>query len=206
MNKLTIAVALSMVVGQVFATDNQKPSPVMQQTNITSVSASSKASASASAMGIGVGFGGQGGAGGNAIASIGDMNFAFTVPTTSGPSTTFVQHDYKGVPQQVPAMGNSYISTSNGCDGASGLGFVFPGGGINFSTTALRMMCEGRLNSQAHKILGDEDRARRVMRVVDEYACTQDATWAKLAQEEGICKPSKEVNTVSSTNPTFDTK
>lgn len=86
-------------------------------------------------------------------------------------------------------MGNSYISTSNTCDGASGLGFVFPGGGVNFSSTALRMMCEGRQNAQAHKALGDEAKARTVMRVVDEYACSQDAVWAKLAREEGLCKP-----------------
>ena len=135
--------------------------------------------------------GGGGGAGGSstAVASVGTMNFAFTTPTTSGPSTAFVQHDYSGMPQQAPAMGNSYVNTSNGCDSASGLGFVFPGGGVNFSGTALRMMCEGRLNSQAHKALGDEDKARRVMRVVDEYACSQDAVWAKIAREEGICKP-----------------
>ena len=189
----------------------QKPTNVTQPAKPASTSASSSAAASAGAIGIGVGIGmggqggnggtggsgglgGQGGtggsaAGGTAIASVGAMNFAFTVPGASGPSTAFVQHDYSGMPQQAPAMGNSYISTSNGCDGASGLGVVFPGGGVNFSSTALRMMCEGRLNSQAHKALGDEDKARRVMRVVDEYACSQDAVWAKIAREEGLCKP-----------------
>ena len=130
------------------------------------------------------------------------MNFAFTVPGASGPSTAFVQHDYSGMPQQAPAMGNSYINTSNGCDGASGLGVVFPGGGVNFSSTALRMMCEGRLNSQAHKALGDEDKARRVMRVVDEYACSQDAVWAKIAREEGLCKPDT-APPATSTTPAF---
>lgn len=157
--------------------------------------------------------GGQGGAGGSAtggsatggtaIASVGAMNFAFTVPGAAVPSTTFVSHDYSGTPQQAPAMGNSYINTSNGCDSASGLGFVFPGGGVNLSGTALRMMCEGRLNSQAHKALGDEDKARKVMRVVDEYACSQDAVWAKIAREEGLCKPDT-APPVTQTNPVFN--
>lgn len=151
--------------------------------------------------------GGGGGAGGNgtAIASVGAMNFAFTTPAASGPSTAFVQNDYSGMPRQAPAMGNSYISTSNGCDSASGLGFVFPGGGVNFSSTALRMMCEGRLNSQAHKALGDEDKARKVMRVVDEYACSQDAVWAKIAREEGICKPDT-APSATEINPAFNSK
>ncbi len=146
--------------------------------------------------------GGAGGGGGTAIATISPMNFAFTVPTASGPSTSFVNHDYSGLSRQAPAMGNSYVNTSNGCDGAQGLGFVFPGGGVNFSSTALRMMCEGRLNSQAHKALGDEDRAKKVMRVVDEYACSQDAVWAKLSREEGICKQDTSPP-ATSTNPAF---
>lgn len=151
--------------------------------------------------------GGGGGAGGSgtAVASVGPMNFAFTTPAASGPSTAFVQNDYSGIPRQAPAMGNSYISTSNGCDSASGLGFVFPGGGVNFSGTALRMMCEGRLNSQAHKALGDEDKARKVMRVVDEYACSQDAVWAKIAREEGICKPDT-APSATEINPAFNSK
>lgn len=151
--------------------------------------------------------GGGGGAGGSgtAVASVGPMNFAFTTPAASGPSTAFVQNDYSGIPRQAPAMGNSYISTSNGCDAASGLGFVFPGGGVNFSGTALRMMCEGRLNSQAHKALGDEDKARKVMRVVDEYACSQDAVWAKIAREEGICKPDT-APPATETNSAFNSK
>lgn len=137
-------------------------------------------------------------------ASIGAMSFNFITPTGStGPS--FVNHDYSGMPQQAPAMGNSYINTSNGCDSASGLGFVFPGGGVNFSSTALRMMCEGRLNSQAHKALGDEDKARKVMRVVDEYACSQDAVWAKIAREEGLCKPDT-ASATTETNPAFNSK
>ncbi len=144
-------------------------------------------------------------AGGTSNASVGAMNFAFTVPGASGPSTAFVSHDYSGMPHQAPAMGNSYISTSNGCDGASGFGVVFPGGGVNFSSTALRMMCEGRLNSQAHKALGDEDKARRVMRVVDEYACSQDAVWAKIAREEGICKPDT-APPATETNSAFNSK
>lgn len=138
------------------------------------------------------GKGGSSGKGGNGYSGGGDNGYA-GLPGGAGflltPQPVFVNHDYSGTPQQAPAMGNSYISTSNGCDGAQGLGFVFPGGGVNFSSTALRMMCEGRLNSQAHKALGDEDKARKVMRVVDEYACSQDAVWAKIAREEGICKP-----------------
>lgn len=215
----TIAAIISMLIATFsYATSNeggkhhnqggkQKPADVTQP---------AKPASPAGAIGIGVGgqggnggtggyggLGGQGGAGGSAIASVGAMNFAFTVPAASGPSTAFVQHDYSGMPQQAPAMGNSYINTSNGCDGASGLGVVFPGGGVNFSGTALRMMCEGRLNSQAHRALGDEDKARRVMRVVDEYACSQDAVWAKLAREEGICKPDT-APPATSTNSAFN--
>lgn len=137
-------------------------------------------------------------------ASIGAMSFNFITPTGST-GLSFVNHDYSGMPQQAPAMGNSYINTSNSCDSASGLGFVFPGGGVNFSSTALRMMCEGRLNSQAHKALGDEDKARKVMRVVDEYACSQDAVWAKIAREEGLCKPDT-ASATTETNPAFNSK
>jgi hypothetical protein len=194
--KFAAIILLFALSGAGFATSNeggkhhheggkQKPTNVTQPAKPASTSASSSA------------------AGGTAIASVGAMNFAFTVPAASGPSTAFVQHDYSGMPQQAPAMGNSYISTSNGCDGASGLGVVFPGGGVNFSSTALRMMCEGRLNSQAHKALGDEDKARKVMRVVDEYACSQDAVWAKIAREEGLCKPDT-APPATSTNSAFN--
>lgn len=217
MNKLIIAVALSMIAGQVFATgkdhhgnhgNNNGPKNGGSTANSTSASgAFSAAGAVAGAASISGATGGtsnaSGGQGGTAVASVGAMSFNFTTPT--GPSTSFVNHDYSGMPQQAPAMGNSYISTSNTCDGASGLGVVFPGGGVNFSSTALRMMCEGRLNSQAHKALGDEDKARKVMRVVDEYACTQDATWAKIAREEGLCKPDTAPSTTE-TNPVFNSK
>lgn len=223
MNKLIIAVALSMIAGQVFATgkdhhgnhgNNNGPKNGGSTANSTSASgAFSAAGAVAGAASISGATGGtsnaSGGQGGTAVASVGAMSFNFTSPTGStgsnGTSTSFAQHDYSGMPQQAPAMGNSYISTSNTCDGASGLGVVFPGGGVNFSSTALRMMCEGRLNSQAHKALGDEDKARKVMRVVDEYACTQDATWAKIAREEGLCKPDTAPSTTE-TNPVFNSK
>jgi len=229
MNKLIIAVALSMIAGQAIATSSNHGNhgnnngPKGGNTSTTSSSSagaiaaagaiagsssiSSAVGGNASASGGAGGQGGQGGkggsaAGGTAVASIAPMNFAFTIPSASSPSTAFVQHDYSGMPQQAPAMGNSYINTSNTCDGASGLGVVFPGGGVNFSSTALRMMCEGRLNSQAHRALGDEDKARKVMRVVDEYACSQDAVWAKIAREEGICKP--DTNPPATvTNPAF---
>lgn len=168
--------------------------------------AAAKSSSGSKSSAVG-GNGGQGGAGGTggggtAIASVAPMSFAFTVP--AAPAAPFVQHDYRGMPQQAPAMGNSYVTASNVCDGASGLGFVFPGGGVNLSGSTLRMMCEGRLNSQAYKALGDDDRAKKVMRVVDEYACSQDATWAKLAREEGICKPEEKQAATAPINPAFN--
>jgi len=231
MSKKFAAIILLLVLsGSGYATSNEggkhrhEGGKQNQPAKPASPSASSNAAASAGAIGVGVGvgiggqggnggtggsggLGGQGGAGGSAaggtaVATIAPMNFTFTVPTETGPNTSFVNHDYSGMPRQAPAMGNSYINTSNGCDGAQGLGFVFPGGGVNFSSTALRMMCEGRLNSQAHKALGDEDRAKKVMRVVDEYACTQDSTWAKIAREEGICKPDT-APPATSTNSAF---
>jgi hypothetical protein len=232
MNKLIIAVAISLIAGQAIAAgnpgvgNNGNDKPVGNAGNngkhyghnkkggsaTSGSSSSSGATAAAGAIagsssfsdatgGTASALGGSA-SGGTAIASIAPMNFSFTVPAASGTSTSFVQHDYSGMPQQAPAMGNSYISTSNTCDGAQGLGVVFPGGGVNFSSTALRMMCEGRLNSQAHKALGDEDKARKVMRVVDEYACTQDATWAKIAREEGLCKPDT-TPAATGANPVF---
>jgi len=129
------------------------------------------------------------------------MNFSFTAPVGGGNS--FVQHDYSGMARQAPAMGNSYVTTSNTCDGASGLGFVFPGGGVNLSGSTLRMMCEGRLNAQAYNALGEHEKAKKVLRVVDEYACSQDEVWAKFAREEGLCKPVTTPATTS-TNPAFN--
>jgi len=208
MKRLFVLAVLALVWSTGNATGSHKPSkpstPSASQTQ------------AAVGVGVGIGTGGAGGTGGTggvasatggtggtAVASIAPMNFTFTTPAATGPSTAFVQHDYSGMPRQAPAMGNSYISTSNTCDSATGIGVVFPVGGINFSRMALRMMCEGRLNSQAHKALGDEDKARKMMRVVDEYACTQDSTWAKIAREEGICKPDT-TPPATSTNPAFN--
>ncbi len=77
-------------------------------------------------------------------ASIGAMSFNFITPTGST-GLSFVNHDYSGMPQQAPAMGNSYINTSNSCDSASGLGFVFPGGGVNFSSTPEKRASANRI-------------------------------------------------------------
>ncbi len=135
------------------------------------------------------------------------MSFNFTSPTgTNGTSTSFVQHDYSGMPNNTPAMGNSYISTSNSCDGAVGASLVLPGFGGSVSAATLRMMCEGRLNSQAHKALGQEDKARLTMEVVQEYACEEDAKWAKIARKKGLCAPADEATAVAQTNPAFNSK
>ncbi len=138
-----------------------------------------------------------GGSGGSAVASIAPMSFSFTAPAT--PSASFVQHDYSGMPNNTPAMGNTYVNSSNGCDGAVGASLVLPGFGGSLSASTLRMMCEGRLNAQAHNALGDQEKAKKVLRVVDEYACSQDAAWAKIAREEGLCKP--EEKTASNAQP-----
>lgn len=158
------------------------------------------------------GKGGSGGAGGNAAggtatggtatSSVGAMTFNFTDP--SSPSLSYVNHDYSGMPNNTPAMGNSYISTNNTCDGAASASVVAPGFGLSFSASALRMMCEGRLNSQAHKALGQEDKARLTMEVVQEYACEEDAKWAKIARKKGLCAPAEEATAVAQTNPAFN--
>lgn len=151
------------------------------------------------------GQGGTGGAGGSAYIS--PMTFNFTTPTTpAGPSTSFVRHDYSGLPNNTPAMGNSYISTSNVCDGAVGITLALPGFGGGLSAAKLRMMCEGRLNAQAHKALGQEAKAKLTMEVVQEYACEEDATWAKIARKKGLCAPAEEAETVAQTNPAFNSK
>lgn len=135
------------------------------------------------------------------------MSFNFTSPAGStSPSMSFVQHDYSGMPNNTPAMGNSYISTSNSCDGAVGASLVLPGFGGSVSAATLRMMCEGRLNSQAHKALGQEDKARLTMEVVQEYACEEDAKWAKIARKKGLCEPADEATAIAQTNPAFNSK
>lgn len=218
MNKLIIAVALSMIAGQVFATgkdhhgnhgNNNGPKNGGSTANSTSASgAFSAAGAVAGAASISGATGGtsnaSGGQGGTAVASVGAMSFNFTTPT--GPSTSFVNHDYSGMPNNTPAMGNSYISTSNSCDGAVGASLVLPGFGGSVSAATLRMMCEGRLNSQAHKALGQEDKARLTMEVVQEYACEEDAKWAKIARKKGLCAPADEATAVAQTNPAFNSK
>ena len=211
MNKLIIAVAFSMLAGQVFATGNNSgPTNGGSTANASSASgAFSAAGAVAGSASLSSATGGTGGnaAGGTAVASIGAMSFNFTTPTGStGPSTSFVQHDYSGMPNNTPAMGNSYISTSNSCDGAVGASLVLPGFGGSVSAATLRMMCEGRLNSQAHKALGQEDKARLTMEVVQEYACEEDAKWAKIARKKGLCAPADEATAVAQTNPAFNSK
>ena len=130
------------------------------------------------------------------------MTFNFTDP--SSPSLSYVNHDYSGMPNNTPSLGNSYISTSNSCDGAVGASLVLPGFGGSVSVSTLRMMCEGRLNSQAHKALGQEDKARLTMEVVQEYACEEDAKWAKIARKKGLCAPIEESTPVAQTNPVFN--
>lgn len=232
MNKLIIAVALSMIAGQVFATgkdhhgshgshgNNNGPKNGGSTANSTSASGAfsaagavaGAASISGATGGASNASGGQGGAGGSAaggtaVASVGAMNFSFTSPAGStGPSMSFVQHDYGGMPNNTPAMGNSYISTSNSCDGAVGASLVLPGFGGSVSAAKLRMMCEGRLNAQAHKALGQEAKAQLTMEVVQEYACEEDSTWAKIARKKGLCAPADETAAVAQTNPAFNSK
>lgn len=232
MNKLIIAVALSMIAGQVFATgkdhhgshgshgNNNGPKNGGSTANSTSASGAfsaagavaGAASISGATGGTSNASGGQGGAGGSAaggtaVASVGAMSFNFTSPAGStSPSMSFVQHDYSGMPNNTPAMGNSYISTSNSCDGAVGASLVLPGFGGSVSAATLRMMCEGRLNSQAHKALGQEDKARLTMEVVQEYACEEDAKWAKIARKKGLCEPADEATAIAQTNPAFNSK
>ena len=134
------------------------------------------------------------------------MSFNFTAPPTSAPSAKFVNHDYSGMPNNTPAMGNSYISTSNSCDGAVGISLALPGFGGGLSAAKLRMMCEGRLNAQAHKALGQEAKAQLTMEVVQEYACEEDSTWAKIARKKGLCAPADEATAVAQTNPAFNSK
>lgn len=215
MNKLIIAVAFSMLAGQVFATGNNS-GPTNGGSTANASSASGAFSAAGAVAGSASISGATGGAsnasggsaaGGTAVASVGAMSFNFTTPTGStGPSTSFVNHDYSGMPNNTPAMGNSYISTSNTCDGAASAAVVAPGFGISFSASALRMLCEGRLNSQAHKALGQEDKARLTMEVVQEFACEENATWAKIARKKGLCAPADEATAVAQTNPAFNTK
>jgi len=169
-----------------------------------------------------------GGAGGNATATggnptasggyaaIGPMTFNFTAPAgggtgngggsgggtsgggTGGPATAYVQHDYSGMPNNTPSLGSTAFSIYN-CDGAAGAQGVAPGFGLSFNVSVLRMMCEGRANAATHKALGNEDKARLTMKVVDEFACTQNSDWAKIARAEGLCKP--EEKTASNAQP-----
>ena len=229
MNKLIIAVALSMIAGQVFATgkdhhgnhgNNNGPKNGGSTANSTSASGAfsaagavaGAASISGATGGASNASGGQGGAGGSAaggtaVASVGALNFTFTPsPSATSPSTAFVQHDYGSMPNNTPAMGNSYISTSNSCDGAVGASLVLPGFGGSVSAAKLRMMCEGRLNAQAHKALGQEAKAQLTMEVVQEYACEEDSTWAKIARKKGLCAPADEATAVAQTNPAFNSK
>lgn len=187
--------------------------------------------AGATATGVGIAKGGNatatGGAGGSATggysyASIGSMNFSFTSPagggtggggesssggtsggSTGGPATAYVQHDYSGMPNNTPSLGSTAFSIMN-CDGAAGAQFVAPGFGASFNVSVLRMMCEGRANAATHKALGNEDKARLTMKVVDEFACTQNADWAKIARAEGLCKPEEKAVTAAQTNPAFN--
>lgn len=210
-----------------------KPEKPAKPAKPSSPSSTSTATSGAVGVGVGVGIGvggnasavGNGGAGGNAVAtgnaaggnaaggtatggtatsSVGAMTFNFTDP--SSPSLSYVNHDYSGMPNNTPAMGNSYISTNNTCDGAASASVVAPGFGLSFSASALRMMCEGRLNSQTHKALGQEDKARLTMEVVQEYACEEDAKWAKIARKKGLCAPADEATAVAQTNPVFNSK
>ena len=221
MKKLIIAVALSMIAGQVFATgkdhhgshgNNNGPKNGGSTANSSSASGAFSAAGAVATGGTSSASGGQGGAGGSAaggtaVASVGAMNFTFAPsPSATGPSTAFVNHDYSGVPNNTPAMGNSYISTSNSCDGAVGISLALPGFGGGLSAAKLRMMCEGRLNAQAHKALGQEAKAQLTMEVVQEYACEEDSTWAKIARKKGLCAPADEATAVAQTNPAFNSK
>ena len=218
MKKLIIAVALSMIAGQVFATgkdhhgshgNNNGPKNGGSTANSSSASGAFSAAGAVATGGTSSASGGQGGAGGSAaggtaVASVGAMNFTFAPsPSATGPSTAFVNHDYSGVPNNTPAMGNSYISTSNSCDGAVGISLALPGFGGGLSAAKLRMMCEGRLNAQAHKALGQEAKAQLTMEVVQEYACEEDSTWAKIARKKGLCEPADEPKATASAPAIF---
>lgn len=224
MQKYVLAVVFSLLAGHAFATEKShgrdhgskgsKPTTATSSSQSGAIAAAGAVAGSlslSSATG-GVGNGGAGGtggtggnaAGGTANASIGAMNFSFTqAPGSTSPAYSFVKSEYTG-PNNTPAMGNSYISTSNICDSGTGLGLALPGFGGQLSISQLRMMCEGRLNAQAHNALGQTEKARLTMEVVQEFACEENATWAKIARKKGLCAPAEESAAVTKPNPAFN--
>ena len=219
MQKLVLAVVFSLLAGHAFATEKHRGHNNNNNGNKPNTTSSSQAGAVAAAGAVAgaasisgatggnsSATGGQGGnaAGGTAVASIGAMNFNFTAPPSStGLTNSFTKSEYTG-PNNTPSLGNSYISTSNICDSGSGGGIALPGFAGQLTFSQLRMMCEGRLNAQAHNALGQTEKARLTMEVVQEFACEENATWAKIARKKGLCAPAEESAADTKSNPAFN--
>ncbi len=229
-----IFAVITMISASAMATSSHNGPSKGGDSNATSISGAASKAEARSASTSKSKSSATGGAGGNATATggnqtasggyaaIGPMTFNFTAPAagggtgngggsgggtsgngTGGPATTYVQHDYSGVPNNTPSLGSNAFSIYN-CDGAAGAQGVAPGFGLSFNVSVLRMMCEGRANAATHKALGNEDKARLTMKVVDEFACTQNSDWAKIARAEGLCKPEEKTASSAQPNPAFN--
>jgi hypothetical protein len=122
------------------------------------------------------GTGGGGGTGGNGTGS----------PSGLYGSVVEWKVDNGGKINNVPALSNTYVSTSNTCDGYTGLTAAIAGGGFGLNFASQRTFCELRLAGMAYQAMNEPVKAVRMIDLSVQLLCKSDSNLAKLAVEE--CK------------------
>lgn len=146
--------------------------------------------------------GGKGGKGGKAGSGNGDgtaggggtPGMPPTTPGTGGTGTPSGLYgsvvewkvDNGGKINNVPALSNTYVSTSNTCDGYTGLTAAIAGGGFGLNFASQRTFCELRLAGMAYQAMNETTKAVRMIDLSVQLLCKADSNLAKLAVEE--CK------------------
>ena len=193
MTKLLVCAAVSAIAMSAFATEIQPPSKPAAEANATASNVSIvKGGDQAMAVNIKVVAKGQGGKGGNG----GQGGSATANPNANGstpaPAASELKVDYGGKINNVPALSNTYVSTSNTCDGYTGITAAIAGGGFGLNFASKRMHCELRLSGMAYQAMGNQIKAEKMIDYSVLLLCKEDSAFAKIADE---CREAKEGST-----------
>lgn len=117
-----------------------------------------------------------------------------STPGTGNPSSLYGsvvewKVDNGGKINNVPSLANTYVSTSNTCDGYTGFTAALAGGGFGLNFASQRTFCELRLMGMAYQAMNEPVKAIRMIDLGFQLLCKENSNLAKIAEE---CKEAQE--------------
>ncbi len=117
-----------------------------------------------------------------------------STPVTDNPSSLYGsvvewKVDNGGKINNVPSLANTYVSTSNTCDGYTGFTAALAGGGFGLNFASQRTFCELRLMGMAYQAMNEPVKAIRMIDLGFQLLCKENSNLAKIAEE---CKEAQE--------------